>query len=85
MDPPTTITHSSVVFKDHVLIYTLKYLEMHGADVWNDTLNVPTSENAYSIAGSQFGAEGEGQLGSQLLLSMPYMISRVVVQPGILI
>ena len=58
MDPPTTITDSNIVFRDSVLIYALKDLDMLGAYIWNDSLNAPTSDNVYYIAGPQLGAEG---------------------------
>jgi hypothetical protein len=64
-DPPTTLTYSSVVSRDSIriafLLAALNDLEILAADVGNAYLNAPTREKVYTTAGTEFGAEIQGQ------------------------
>jgi Reverse transcriptase (RNA-dependent DNA polymerase) len=60
-DPPTSITYSSVVSRESVLIAfviaALNDLDIMAAYIGNAYLNAFTSEKAYTITGPEFGDE----------------------------
>jgi Reverse transcriptase (RNA-dependent DNA polymerase) len=65
MDPPSTLTYSSVVSRELVqiafLIAALNEIDVIMFDVGNAYLNASTTEKLYTIAGKKFGPEVEGK------------------------
>ena len=60
MEPPSTITYSSVVSRESIrigfLIAALNGLDVLAADIQNAYLNAPTEEKVWFRAGSEWGA-----------------------------
>lgn len=61
MDPPTSLTYSSVVSQDSIRIAFLlaasNDLDVQAADIGNAYLNAPTKEQVYTTAGPEFRPE----------------------------
>ena len=60
-DPPSSITYSSVVSRDSIIIaFTLAALngvEIRAADIGNSYLNAKCREKIWTVAGTKFGSE----------------------------
>ena len=60
-DPPSSITYSSVVFRDSIIIaFTLAALngvDIRAADIGNAYLNAKCREKIWTVAGTEFGSE----------------------------
>ena len=62
---PSTVTYSSVVYRDSLrimlMIAALDYLDLQAADIKNDYLTAPFREKIWTRAGPEFGMD-EGNL-----------------------
>jgi hypothetical protein len=66
MDPPSSLTYSSVVSQDSVqiafLLVALNDLDIMVADIGIACINADAREQVYFFAGEEFGAAQKGQI-----------------------